>query len=299
MSDRQNGPPLAGRSIGLIGLGLMGRPMAFNLLKAGATLHVWSRSRGPVDAVAAAGARAEPNAAALTRASDVIILMVTDTPGVRDVLHRADGVFAALTAGQIVVDMGTTEIPATRAFATEAQARGADYVDAPVSGGQVAAIDGTMTVMAGGSVGAFARALPVLSAVGRHITRVGEVGAGQIAKAANQMIVAMTIGAVAEAFAFAAAAGVEPGRVREAIRGGFAESRILELHGDRMVRSDYTPGGRARVQLKDLVQASDFAAAIGVDLPELTLLRAQFERLVAQGDGDLDHSALFRLWVRP
>ncbi len=288
-------PDLTQYQIGFVGLGLMGRPMAMNLLRAGARLTVTSRSPGPVEALAAEGIATAASPHAVAAASEVIILMVTDTAAADAVLHGPAGVLAGLADGKLVIDMGTTKVPETRAWAREALALGADYLDAPVSGGQVAAIDASLTIMAGGDGAAFDRARPILGALGRHITHVGGVGAGQVAKTVNQVIVGMTIGAVAEALTLARRAGVDPAKVRDAIRGGFAESRILELHGGRMVASSFEPGGRATVQRKDVVEALELAAGLGLVLPGLERNRTLWERMIEKGWGDLDHSALIKV----
>jgi len=221
--------------------------------------------------------------------------MVADTPAVAAVLHGADGVLAGLAPGTLVIDMGTTAITPSRAFAAEVEAAGGAYVDAPVSGGEVGAREATLTIMAGGTDEAVGRAMPLFRALGRTITHVGGVGAGQVAKAANQVIVGLTIGAVAEAMALARRAGVEPARLREALMGGFAASRVLDLHGQRMADKAFAPGGKATTQHKDLTQAPDLAAELGLDLPATALNRALYDKLIAAGDGGLDHSALIRV----
>jgi 3-hydroxyisobutyrate dehydrogenase-like beta-hydroxyacid dehydrogenase len=286
-------PNLSGRRVGLIGLGLMGKPMARALAACGAEVTVCSRSRAPVDELAGEGMIPAPTPAEVAARVDDIILMLTDTPAVEAVSAASA---PALGPGKLIIDMGTTAVLATRGFAAAVAARGAEWLDAPVSGGTAAAGTATLTIMAGGSAAAFARALPLFQAMGRRITHVGDVGAGQVAKAANQVIVGLTIGAVAEALALARAAGVDPAKVREAIRGGFAESRILELHGGRMVADDFAPGARATVQAKDMRQALELAAACGLDLPATALSRELYEKLIDQGGGGLDHAALYRLY---
>ena len=286
---------LTGRSVGVIGLGLMGRPMARNLAKAGATLVVHSRSPGPVAELAAEGMSPAASPAEVAARADTVVLMLSDTVAVETV---AAGLMEALRPGQLVIDMGTTAVEPTRRLAEAVRAKGAAWVDAPVSGGTVAAEAGSLTIMAGGSAEAFAKALPLFQVLGQRITHVGDSGAGQVAKMANQVIVGLTIGAVAEALALAKAAGVEPGKVRDAIRGGFAESRILDLHGQRMVTGDFTPGGRVVTQIKDLKQAEELAEQSGIQLPALGLSLELFEMLADQGDGGLDHAALYRLFVK-
>lgn len=295
MTEDSLRPDLSGRTVGVIGLGLMGKPMARALARAGATLVVSSRSPGPVAELAGEGMLAATGPAAVAGQSDTVILMLSDTPAVESV---AAALLPALRPGHLVIDMGTTAVDATRALAAKVRAAGAEWIDAPVSGGTVAAEAATLTIMAGGTEAAFARALPLFQALGRRITLVGDSGAGQIAKTANQVIVGLTIGAVAEALALAKAAGADPARVRDAIRGGFAESRILDLHGGRMVTGDFTPGGRVVTQIKDLRQAEQLAEQCDVDLPALGLTLELFEMLAEQGDGGLDHSALYRLFQR-
>jgi len=285
----------AGDTIGFIGLGLMGKPMARNLKAAGRDLLIHNRSRAVVDELAAEGMSAAASPAAVAETADIIVLMLPDTSAVETVLFGENGIADAIRPGTLVIDMGTTAVSATRAFANAIRERNGDYVDAPVSGGQVGAEAGALTIMAGGDESTFDRALPLFEIMGRHVTRVGEVGAGQVAKAANQVIVGLTIGAVAEALALAKAAGVDPAQVRAALAGGFADSRILELHGARMITGDFTPGGRAVTQRKDMAQTLAFAAELELDLPATALNRDLYDRLIAAGDGDLDHSALFKV----
>lgn len=287
---------LTGQRLGFVGLGLMGRPMARLLARAGAGVTVTSRSPGPVDDAVRSGMKAAASPTALTQSADIIILMLTDTASVQAV---AGELLGSLKPGQLVIDMGTTAVAATRDLASQVRGVGADWLDAPVSGGTVAAEAGTLTIMAGGTEASFARAVPLFEVLGQHITHVGDSGAGQVAKCANQVIVGLTIGAISEALALARAAGVDPGRVRDAIRGGFAESRILDLHGARMVSGDFTPGARATVQLKDLRQAEELAEQSDVNLPTVGLTTELFEMLVERGDGGLDHAALYRLYTEP
>lgn len=290
---------LAGLTIGFIGLGLMGKPMARNLMRAGAKLVITNRSQGVIEELSKEGMipAACPRAAA--EAADVVICMLSDTPALEKVLMGEDGVFAAANLqGKLVIDMGTSKLLVTRMLAAKAQELGADYLDAPVSGGTLGAEAGNLTIMAGGTDDAFARALPVLEVLGAKITHVGPTGAGQVAKAANQVIVGLNIGAVAEALSLAQAAGVDPGKVREALGGGFADSRILEVHGLRMVEGKFTPGARCPIQRKDMDQAMELAEHLGIELPATALSRALYDRVIAAGDGDLDHAGLIRA-IRP
>ncbi len=287
---------LKGRKLGFIGLGLMGKGMARNLHKAGAELFIHNRSQAAVEELTAEGMIAPGSPRAVAEAADIVIVCVTNTPAAEAVIEGPDGALSGLSSGKILIDMGTTTVTAARRFAASGADNGVIVLDAPVSGGQLGAETGALTIMVGGDADGFASALPVLEAMGSHITLVGDSGAGQIAKAANQIIVGLTIGAVSEALGFAKAAGVDPGRVRDAIRGGFAESRILEVHGKRMVEGDFVPGARSTVQEKDLRQAAEFARSCGRDLPVTDLVRDLYLKLMDIGDGDLDHAALYRLY---
>ncbi len=286
-------PALAGTSIGFIGLGLMGKPMARNLNAAGARLIIYNRSPEPLDELAAEGMSTV--ASASKAVGEIAIVMVRDSPAVEAVIGGANGLLESVTPGMLVIDMGTTDLDVTRRMAEAVKAKGGDYIDAPVSGGQVGAVDGSLTIMAGGGKAAFARAKPVFETLGSHTSHIGDVGAGQVAKTVNQIIVAMTIDAVAEGLTLAERCGVDPAKVREALAGGFAASRILELHGERMLKGSFEPGGRSSLQLKDVVQALDLAASVELDLPGLQANRRLWERMVDRGFGDLDQSALIKV----
>lgn len=278
--------------IGFLGTGLMGAPMVRRLAAGGHDLAVWNRTPDRANALAGV-ATVCASAAEAARGSDILIAMLLDGPVTQAVL---EGAMAALPEGGLVIDMASVDPATDRALATLAAARGIGYLDAPVSGGTTGAEAGTLAILAGGSESDFARAEPVLQLMGRP-TRIGAVGAGQAAKLANQVIVGTTIAAVAEAFRLAQAAGCDLGLLREALRGGFADSRILDLHGKRMVEGNFVPGGRAALQLKDLNNALDLAAEKGLTLPVSTEVRDGFAALVAQpGGGDLDHAAYF-LWL--
>ncbi len=286
---------LQGRKIGFIGLGLMGQPMARNLAKAGAAMIVHNRSQASVEELAAEGMTPGGSPKGVAAAAEIVICMLTDTPAVEKVmLDGTDGVVAGITPNTLVIDMSTTKVPATRAIAQAIEAKGGLYVDAPVSGGTIGAEEGTLTIMAGGSDDAFEKARPVLEVLGRKITHVGGVGTGQVAKAANQVIVGLNIGAVAEALTLAKHAGADPARVREALGGGFADSRVLEVHGQRMIDDTFAPGARATVQRKDMDQALELAAELGIELPATALSRDLYDRLIAAGGGDLDHAGLIK-----
>lgn len=299
------GPPthrqqqtLSGYRIGFAGLGLMGRPMAGHLLAAGAELGVWNRTRCAADAFRRSGVEVCKSPAELAGRSDIVILMLADTAAVAQVLFGPEGLTQGLRAGSLVIDMGTTAVIQSRDFAERLARYGAAFIDAPVSGGEIGAIDASLTIMAGGDAAAIGRAKPLFAVLGSGFTHVGAVGAGQVAKAANQIIVGLTIGAVAEALALVEAAGVDPAKVRQALRGGFAGSRILEVHGQRMIDGAFEPGARVTTQHKDMRQACELGELLGQALPATELSKALFERLIERGDGDLDHSALIRL-LRP
>ena len=285
-----------GERVGFIGLGIMGAPMARHLLAAGFPLTVHSRSPGPVDALVEAGAARASSPAELARASDVVVTMLPDTPDVEHVMLGDDGVAAGAAAGSLVIDMSTIDPGPTRAIAEQLATRDVEMLDAPVSGGERGAIDGTLSIMVGGSDAAFARAMPILQAMGKNIVHVGPSGAGQITKACNQLVVAATIEAVAEALVLAERSGVDAAKVREALLGGFAGSKILEVHGQRMLDRAFEPGFRARLHRKDARIVLDAAQAAGSPIPAFQVVAAQLDRLVDEADrGDLDHSALFTL----
>lgn len=286
---------LTDKTIGFIGLGLMGRPMCMNLHEAGADMVIFNRSRQKLDELSARGMAPAESPRALAGRVEVVVLMVSDTPAVARVLTADDGVVAGLNEGALVIDMGTTAVPETREFAARVRERGAEYVDAPVSGGVLGAEAGKLAIMAGGSEAAVARAMPLFRVLGENVTHVGDVGAGQVAKAANQVIVGLTIGAVAEALTLARRSGVDPAKVRAALQGGFAASRILDVHGERMIKGTFEPGGKAVTQRKDLFQALELAKSMDLELPGTALNMALYDRLIAQGDGELDHSALVKI----
>lgn len=291
-----NDKPLRGMKIGFAGLGLMGRPMARHLHTAGATLSVWNRTATVAQDLALPGARVCDTPSSLAAASDIVVLMLADTDAVRQVLFDANGLYEGLGDAGLVIDMGTTAVMPTREFAKTLNEIGSDYVDAPVSGGEIGAIEASLAIMAGGSDQAIARARPLFDVLGRRFTHIGGIGAGQVAKAANQVIVGLNIGAVAEALALAEAAGIDPARVREALMGGFAASRVLEVHGQRMIDCAFTPGGRVRTQHKDMRQACELAESLDQPMPATRLGSDLYMQMIDRGDGDLDHSALIRLF---
>ncbi len=281
-------------TIGFIGLGVMGKPMARNLVKAGFSLVVHSRSRPAVDELAAAGARAAVSPADVAKLSTIVITMVPDTPDVELVLTGTDGVLSALQSDAIVVDMSSISPAATQRLARQVAARGGAMLDAPVSGGEIGAINAQLSIMVGGEEAAFHRALPVLQAMGNkeRIVHIGPSGAGQVCKICNQIAIGGALSGVSEAFALAKKAGVDAARVRQALLGGFAASRVLEVHGERMLNDNYKPGFRARLYQKDLRLANEAAMTNGVAMPGTAVVTQLINALVAAGGGELDYAAL-------
>jgi len=279
--------------IGFIGLGIMGAPMAGHLIVGGHQAFVQTRSKVPA-ALIEAGAKVCTTAAEVAAAAEVIFLMVPDTPDVEKVLFGAGGVGLGLTPGKTVVDMSSISPIATKDFAARIEAMGCDYLDAPVSGGEVGAKAATLTIMVGGKPETFDHVQPMFALMGKNITHVGEVGAGQITKVANQMIVALNIAAVAEALVFASKAGADPARVRHALMGGFAASRILEVHGERMIKRTFNPGFRIALHQKDLGLALQGGRALGMAMPQTAGAAQMMQVLQAQGWDQLDHSALVK-----
>jgi len=281
--------------IGFIGLGIMGRPMALNLAKAGHALLVPERASLTEEVRAAATVLASP--AEVAGGAEVVILMVPDTPDVEAVLFGEGAVAAALRPGTLVIDMSSISPTATKDFAARVNERGCDYLDAPVSGGEVGARNAALTIMVGGPQAAFDKALPLFQAMGRNITLVGEAnGAGQTTKVANQIIVALNIAAVSEALVFASKAGADPAKVREALMGGFASSRILEVHAERMIKRTFDPGFRIALHQKDLNLALQSAREIGVALPHTASAQQLFSAVAADGGAQQDHSAMVRAY---
>lgn len=280
-------------NIGFIGLGIMGAPMAGHLIAAGHSLFLKSR-RGVPEALLAAGGTACATAAEVAERADTIILMLPDTPDVEQVLFGAGGVAEGLSPGKTVIDMSSIAPLATKDFAARIAERGGAYLDAPVSGGEVGARNAALSIMVGGEAETFARAEPLFAAMGKTVTHVGPVGSGQVAKVANQIIVALTIEAVAEGLLFASKAGADPAKVRQAITGGLATSRILELHGARMIERTFDPGFRIGLHQKDLNLALDNARTLGLSLPATALAQQLFSACVAQGGAAWDHSALVK-----
>ena len=280
-------------NIGFIGLGIMGTPMAGHLIAGGNALFAHSRSGVPAE-LQQKGATACASGEEVAQRSDIVFLMVPDTPQVEEVLFGANGVARGLSAGKIVVDMSSISPLATKDYAKRINALGCEYLDAPVSGGEVGAKAGTLTIMVGGSEAAFAKVKPLFDLMGKNITLVGGNGDGQTCKVANQIIVALNIEAVAEALLFASKAGADPAKVRQALMGGFASSRILEVHGERMVKRTFNPGFRIELHQKDLNLALANARLLGVSLPNTATAQELFNACVAHGGAKWDHSALVR-----
>ena len=279
--------------VGLIGLGIMGRPMAANLLKSGHALFAHDHKPVP-EALLAQGAVACGSGEEVARQAEVVITMVPDTPHVASALFDAGGVAAGLSPGKIVVDMSSISPIDTKSFAKRIEALGCRYLDAPVSGGEVGAKAATLTIMVGGPEEAFQKVKPLFEAMGKNITLVGGNGDGQTCKVANQIIVALNIEAVGEALLFASKMGADPAKVRQALLGGFASSRILEVHGERMIKRTFDPGFRIELHQKDLSLALGSARQIGVSLPNTATVQELFNACAAHGGKAWDHSAMVR-----
>jgi 2-hydroxy-3-oxopropionate reductase len=279
--------------VGFVGLGIMGRPMAAHLRAAGHELYVHDHKPAP-QALIAQGAIQCVSGRAVAERADVIITMVPDTPHVAAALFDADGIAAGLSPGKIVVDMSSISPLETRVFATRIEALGCQYLDAPVSGGELGARAASLTIMVGGPESAFGKVKPLFELMGKNITLVGGNGDGQTCKVANQIIVALTIEAVGEALLFASKMGADPGKVRHALMGGFASSRVLEVHGERMIKRSFEPGFRIELHQKDLNLALTAARQIGLSLPNTAMAQELFNACGARGGKAWDHSAMVR-----
>lgn len=284
--------------IGFIGLGIMGRPMALNLARNGHPLTVWARRRETMGALAEAGAETAASPREVARQSDIVFVIVSDTPDVEQVIFGAEGIVHGAARGAVVVDMSTISPAAARDMAARLAAEGVEMLDAPVSGGEVGAVQGTLSIMAGGSAEVFDRVKPLLQCIGRNIVHIGPSGSGQVAKSCNQILAAVTIEGVAEALNFAIRSGADPRRVREALLGGFAYSKALEIHGQRMLDGDFKPGFRVRLFQKDLRIVLDNAHQLGLALPAAALVAQHFNAQAGAGEGDLDGNSLFRVIER-
>ena len=283
--------------IGFIGLGIMGTPMAVNLRKGGHDLFVHSRKPTP-QPLADVGVTACKSSREVAQQADIVFLMVPDTPDVEAVLFGENGVAAGLSKGKTVVDMSSISPIETKRYAKRINELGCEYLDAPVSGGEVGAKNAALTIMVGGAEATFAKVKPIFELMGKNITLVGGNGDGQTCKVANQIIVALNIEAVGEALLFAAKAGADPAKVREALMGGFAASRILEVHGERMIKRTFDPGFRIELHQKDLGLALAGARALGMSLPNTATAQELFNACVAQGGAKWDHSAMVRALER-
>jgi 2-hydroxy-3-oxopropionate reductase len=283
----------SGLKLGFIGLGIMGTPMALNLIKGGHELYVNTRSKVPQELLDS-GATACSTAAAVAERADIIFTMLPDTPDVDKVLFSEGGVAKGLSKGKVVVDMSSIDPIATKAFAKKINALACDYLDAPVSGGEVGAKAASLTIMVGGEQAVFDKVRPLFELMGKNITLIGANGDGQTCKVANQIIVALNIAAVSEALVFASKAGADPAKVRQALMGGFASSRILEVHGERMIKRTFNPGFRIALHQKDLNLALQGAKALNVALPQTANVAQLMQACAALGHGQADHSALVK-----
>ncbi len=286
---------MAKPTIGFIGLGIMGKPMARNLMKAGYSLVVHNRSRAAVEELGKEGAKAADSPQAVAAQTEIVITMLPDSPDVELVYAGKRGVFAGVRRGMLLIDMSSISPVVARKLAHEAEGREAEMLDAPVSGGEVGAINAALSIMIGGNAPAVERAMPIFQALGKNIVHIGDAGAGQVAKAANQVVVGLTIAAVSEALVLSAKAGVDPAKVRQVLLGGFAQSRILDAHGQKMLERNFKPGFRIRLHEKDLSIALATAREYGVSLPLTAIADQMMITMKATGRGDLDHAGLVTL----
>ena len=280
--------------IGFIGVGIMGKPMARNLIKAGNPLIIHNRSRAPVDELVKEGAASAPSSKEVAERSQIVITMLPDSPDVELVYAGEQGIFKGLKSGTLLIDMSSISPIVARTLAAEAEKRECDMLDAPVSGGEAGAISATLSIMIGGKAAAVERAMSIFQTLGKNIVHVGDAGAGQVTKAANQMVVGTTIAVVAEALVLAAKAGVDPAKVRQALLGGFAQSKILEAHGQKMLDRNFKPGFRIRLHEKDIKIALATGSEYGVPLMVTGAVGQIMTAMKGMGNGDLDHSALVK-----
>lgn len=281
--------------IGFIGLGAMGKPMAENLMRAGFPVNVLTRTRGKIEALLDAGARWCDTPAAVAAASDAVITMLPDTPDVELAVTGPEGILAGARPGTLIIDMSTISPVVARRLAAAAEAWGMDFLDAPVSGGDIGAKAGTLSIMVGGREAAFQRALPIFQAMGKTILRIGDSGAGQITKAANQILISITIEGIAEALTFAAKAGVDPAKVQQALLGGSAQSRLLQTHGTKMIERKFEPGFRMRLNKKDLDISLAAGESYGAALPIAARVRELMAETLRDGQGEMDNASFVLL----
>jgi 2-hydroxy-3-oxopropionate reductase len=285
---------MANPIIGFIGLGIMGKPMARNLMKTGYPLVVHNRSRAAVDELSKEGAQTAASSKEVAALSEILITMLPDSPDVELVYAGENGVFAGAKPDMLLIDMSSISPVVARKLAADAEKRGVDMIDAPVSGGEAGAIGATLSIMIGGKAAAVERAMPIFQALGKNIVHVGDAGAGQVTKAANQMVVGTTIAIVSEALVLAAKAGVDPAKVRRALLGGFAQSKILEAHGQKMLDRNFKPGFRIRLHEKDMKIALATGSEYGVPLMVTSQIAQMMTAMKSMGNGDLDHAGLVK-----
>lgn len=284
--------------VGFVGLGIMGRPMSSNVMKAGHAMAVWSRRQESMKPVVEAGAKACASPMKVAENAEIVFTMVSDTPDVEEVILGPKGILFGARPGSVVVDMSTISPVATRAIAQRLAAKGVEMLDAPVSGGDIGALDATLSIMVGGKPEVFARVKPLFECMGKNIVRIGDHGAGQVAKACNQIIGAVALEAVAEALTLARRNGVDAAKVRESLLGGFAWSKVLELQGRRMIERDFRPGFKARLHKKDLHIVTSTAALFNLTLPQSALIANNLSALVGLGYGDDDSAEVVRVIER-
>jgi 2-hydroxy-3-oxopropionate reductase len=284
--------------LGFIGLGIMGRPMALNLRRAGHALWVHGRRPVTMEMLVEAGAQACRSATDVAVNAEIIFIMVSDTPDVENIVLGETGLAHRLRPGQVIVDMSTISPASTRRLAQDLETRGVEMLDAPVSGGETGAINANLSIMVGGKEKTFQRVKPLFNVLGKNVVHVGDHGAGQVAKACNQIVAALTIEAVSEALTFARKNGVDAARVREALMGGFAGSKILEVHGQRMLDNDFKPGFKVKLHQKDLRIVIEDAHKLGIGLPGAALVAQHLNALMGSGDGELDSSAIVKVIER-
>ncbi len=285
-------------SVGFIGLGIMGRPMALNLIKGGHRIWAYARAPKALQPLTAAGATVCATPAEVAQHADVIFTIVTDTPDVQSVIFGAQGLTHRARPGSVIVDMSTISPTATKDFAERLAERGIEMLDAPVSGGEIGAINATLSIMVGGKKDVFERIKPLFECMGKNIVHIGDNGAGQVAKACNQIVVSVTIEAVAEALAFARKSGVDQAKVREALMGGLASSKVMEVHGKRMLDNDFKPGFKVGLHQKDMCMVMETAHQLGLALPAAAMVTQHLNALMGAGDADLDSAAIVKVIER-